>query len=384
MISNDANILADPYAVQPRMIAYGALVDELHIVVLVEQKIQDTSNKEQTNSKFKIQNTNVTIYPTHSKNKWMYVFNAIRIGKDIVQNASFTKSTAIITTQDPFETGIVGRQLSRKFNIPLHVQVHADFLSPYFIRSFLSRVRLRIAPFVLRSASAVRVVSKRIRDSLTKTYRISASRISVLPIFVDARTIEQMPVNTSLKDAFPQFQNIILMVSRLAPEKNIEMALRAFQKTARRFPDTGLIIVGSGPEQEKLEQLVAELSLEDNVHFEGERTDVVSFYKTATLFLHTSDFEGYGMALVEAAASGCPIVTTNVGLIGEALTTDNAFVCEPQDQRAVARQLGLALENKSARIHVASTAKKAARAHAYRSHDAYLEAYKKDWKRTLG
>ena len=54
-----------------------------------------------------------------------------------------------------------------------------------------------------------------------------------------------------------------------------------------------------------------------NIVFEGWQNDSLSYYKTADLFLNTSNYEGYGLTFLEAAVSGCPIVTTDVGIASE-------------------------------------------------------------------
>ena len=56
--------------------------------------------------------------------------------------------------------------------------------------------------------------------------------------------------------------------------------------------------------------------------FEGWQENLISYYKTANLFLLSSNYEGYGMTLLEAAAAGCPIISTDVGIAGELLAPE--------------------------------------------------------------
>lgn len=102
------------------------------------------------------------------------------------------------------------------------------------------------------------------------------------------------------------------MASRLVPEKDIGFALRAFKEAD--IAESGLIIVGEGPCKEVLAAEVIELDLEDRVVFVPWEKDLVSYYKTADVFLLSSTHEGYCRTLVETVASGLPFVSTDVGV----------------------------------------------------------------------
>ena len=132
-----------------------------------------------------------------------------------------------------------------------------------------------------------------------------------------------------LNQEFPKFKFIILMASRLAKEKRIDIALKAFKNVLIKFPHSGLVIAGSGEQKRALENMVIKLRLENNVVFVGWQKDLVPLYKSADLFLVTSEYEGYGMTLMEAGASGCPIVTTSVGIAktGLFINGQNSLVC---------------------------------------------------------
>ena len=107
------------------------------------------------------------------------------------------------------------------------------------------------------------------------------------------------------------------MASRLTKEKNIGMAIEAMKEVVKERPKTGLIIVGDGPEREALELKTTNYKLKTNIIFENWTDDLASYYKTADLFLLTSNYEGYGRTIIEAMAANCPIVMTDVGLAGE-------------------------------------------------------------------
>ena len=247
------------------------------------------------------------IYPTNSLSKLLYVSGAVRI-------ALALSMPAVVSTQDPFETGLVGWIISRIKKVPLHVQVHTDFLSPSYARhSFANRLRVFVAGFILRRASRIRVVSGRIKTALLQSYRLR-SPVSVLPIFVDINELQNVRADEGAAKRAESYDTKLLVVSRLEPEKNVGLAIRAFADVA---PQTAcLIIVGDGSEKENLERLAKDVGVSERIFFEGAQTPK-KYYKLASLVLMPSLYEGYGMVIIEALASGVPVLSTGVGVARE-------------------------------------------------------------------
>lgn len=104
----------------------------------------------------------------------------------------------------------------------------------------------------------------------------------------------------------------LLCVARLAPEKQVDWVLRAFEDLAKEFPDWGLSICGAGPEGPALEQLRRELPHGGRIRFLGEQdpAGLVQAYDRAGLLALASRFEGTPMVLAEAGARGVPVVCT--------------------------------------------------------------------------
>ncbi len=310
-IGSDRKLFEEGSAVLARALDYASKMEEYNVIVFSLKK-----------DKFKeLHIENLHIHPTNSSSKLLYVFDAVEIGKNL--------SVDIVSSQDPFESGLAGYKIAKKISASLQLQVHTDFLSPYFKNSLLNRLRVWIAKRIIPKADGVRVVSSVIADSLQKEFPNLKAKIDDLPIFVDIEKIINQPVEKNIKTDFPQFEQTILMASRLTKEKRIDIALQVLKKTLETFPKAGLIIAGEGPEKDNLKRLVNHTGIEKNVIFAGWQEDLVSWYKTADIFLLTSEFEGYGMTLIEAGAAGCPIITTDVGLAKTSLFLDavNSFIC---------------------------------------------------------
>ncbi|PIR97668.1 MAG: hypothetical protein COT91_00240, partial [Candidatus Doudnabacteria bacterium CG10_big_fil_rev_8_21_14_0_10_41_10] len=114
-----------------------------------------------------------------------------------------------------------------------------------------------------------------------------------------------------------------------------------------QHPKVGLVVVGDGSNSESLQRIAYKLQLQNNIIFESWSDDLVSYYKTADLFLNTSNFEGYGMTLIEAAASGCPVLTTDVGLVGDVLKEGSVEICKVGNKKCFIKKLEEILNNKA-------------------------------------
>ena len=215
----------------------------------------------------------------------------------------------IISAQDPFETGLAALLIARHFKVPFAVEMHTDFCSPAFARhSLLNRLRVILAGFVLRRAAGGYAVSERIKEDIYKKYH-AAAQFSVLPIYIDTKRftlIQRIP--------HPRFKIALLWVGRFEKEKNPMRALDALKRARREGFDVGLTFVGSGALEKILKERTHAFGLDEYVEFVGSVLNVPPYYAQADLLLVTSEYEGYGMALVEALAAGVPVLATDVGI----------------------------------------------------------------------
>ena len=116
---------------------------------------------------------------------------------------------------------------------------------------------------------------------------------------------------------------VIGTVARLSPEKNISRLLRIFKSVSRQMK-ARLIIVGGGPDEENLRGMVNGMGLADQIVFTGPLEDVASALATFDIFALTSDTEQMPFSILEAMASGLPIVATDVGDLRDMLPPENA------------------------------------------------------------
>lgn len=317
--------------------------------------------------------TRLALYPTNSRNVFRRPFDAAAIGERIIRE----RGIDCVSVQDPSESGLAGWLLKRRTGLPLHIQVHTDIFAPAFRKnSWREFVRYVIARFVIRRGDRFRVVSERIRASLL-VLGIPEARIRVLPIFVDAAAIAAAPPAPNIRDRFPEFQKIILMVARLVREKNIPLALEAFVMLLAEFSDAGLVIVGDGPEREDIGERIREWGLAKRIRMVGWQEDLLPYYRGADCYVLTSNFEGYGRSVVEAAAAGLPVVMTDVGVAGDLIRNGETGTVVPIGKSsALAQALGRVLRDPGAARAMAERAKREVLAQSPATRDEYLAHYR--------
>ena len=304
-VSNDPTIFDAASAARVRMRAYAVAIGELHIV--------SSANKDAKEE----QDGNLFLHPVHS---WK-IFRVHALAER-AHELILAHDIKVVSAQDPFEHGLAALRAVRGTNAKLHIQVHTDFLSQWFIKSgnwrssrvrmpLLNRWRRRVADEVLPKADGIRVVSERVKASLVARYDSRIPEPAVIPVAVDSVVPE--PVRLP---AHP-FTFALISVGRLEPEKRIEDILAALKLVALHYPMIGLFIVGDGSERGRLERMARHLGLVDKVIFLGERPDARALMGSAQAFIQASAYEGYGRTLIEAALAKVPIITTDVGIVGE-------------------------------------------------------------------
>lgn len=106
----------------------------------------------------------------------------------------------------------------------------------------------------------------------------------------------------------------VLFVGRLLKNKNVDILIHSIKILKNNYPDIKLIIIGEGPEKNKLEKLSNDIGLEDNIkfiNFLDNHDDVYSIMKSSKVFALPSSREGFGIVVVESNACGLPVVTVD-------------------------------------------------------------------------
>jgi len=157
---------------------------------------------------------------------------------------------------------------------------------------------------------------------------------------------ERMPVKLPLK--------YVLASARFVKKKNLETLIYGFSlaRVLGKF-DEHLVIIGDGPERQRLEELVRELGLVGIVHLPGFQSyqTLPKYYDLASLFIHVSKSEQWGLVVNEAMASGCPVVVSSACGSASQLVSHgvNGLIVDPNDPKDIARSLWELLGNEERR-----------------------------------
>ena len=199
-----------------------------------------------------------------------------------------------------------------------------------FIRdlSFPQKFYAKFMMFIsTRKSDLILTVSQFSRNEIVKYTGISAKKIKTVYIGIDKEKFKFRilpPAERSdLREKYGLPERFVLFVGNVKPHKNINGLLKAFRLLRQRVPDIELVITGR---KENLingvpgmETLLHELKLETVVHFTGfiDDADLPKFYNLAEVFIFPSLYEGFGLPPLEAMASGCPVVASNLSCIPE-------------------------------------------------------------------
>lgn len=215
-----------------------------------------------------------------------------------------------------------------------------------------------MAGSVLRKADGIRTVSYRVKDSMVKKYSNSIPEPSVIPIAVSADIPSPVPLPPH------PFTFALIAVGRLEPEKRFEDIIAAIYRLKDGYPMLGVFIVGEGRERQRLERMTRSLGLADKVIFLGARKDARALMASAQAFVQASAYEGYGMTLIEAALARVPIVTSDVGIVGEVFQGYKEVLAAPvADPTNFAAHIAWLIEDHEARRELAISAEARAKEH---------------------
>lgn len=210
------------------------------------------------------------------------------------------------------KAGFVGRWAAWLAGISVRVHTfHGHVFKGYF-GSRKTMLFLWLERITARITTRIVTLSAGLRDELAQEYRVApAKKIIVLPLSLDlAPFINIPPSDFRQQHNIPPDVPLIAVVGRLVPIKNH----RLFLDAAQRCPDFHFVIVGDG----EMRPLI-EAEKNERVHLTGWVQDMAAVYGAVDLVTITSDNEGTPVSLIEAIVAGVPVVSTDVGGVGDLL-----------------------------------------------------------------
>ena len=172
-----------------------------------------------------------------------------------------------------------------------------------------------VVTFSINESDAITAVSENLREETYKNFKIE-KEIEVIQNFVDVKRFRRKPIDAFRKVIAPNGEKILMHASNFRKIKRVNDVVKIFYEVNKKVPSK-LLLVGDGPERSSAEGLCRQLGLYDDMRFVGKQEQIEDILAIADLFLLTSEYESFGLAALEAMASGVPVVSTNAGGLPE-------------------------------------------------------------------
>jgi 1,2-diacylglycerol 3-alpha-glucosyltransferase len=286
--------------------------------------------------------------------------------RDVVALASRLASERfdLIHIHTPFVAHYAGLELGRRLGLPA-VETYHTFFEEYFHhyvplipRPLTRTFARRFTRAQCRQVEALVVPSQPMLDQL-RAYGVTV-RAEVLPTGIDLGRFRGGDGEGFRRaHGIPLERPVLVHISRVAHEKNIDFIVRSLAIVRAAVPDVLLIIAGEGPAVPHLRRLVTRLGLDANVRFVGyldRDSTLLDCYRAGDAFVFASRTETQGLVLLEALALGVPVVSTAVMGTADVLRDVRGAAVAPDDLEGFAATVVRVLGDHAHRANLAAAA----------------------------
>jgi glycosyltransferase involved in cell wall biosynthesis len=226
--------------------------------------------------------------------------------------------------------------------------------------------------WMYRSYSAIACNSKATAEDLVEWVPEVADRVSVVYNGVPVESFQNAePANKSMVLPNVNGGPVVMFVARFDPAKDHPTLLRAW----RQVPEAELVLVGDGDSRPAMQRLAIDLGISKRVHFLGRRADIPQLLKLADLYVHVSNYEGFGIAAAEAMNAGLPVIATDVPGLNE-IVKGAGMLVPPGDEEALAKSIREVLQSKQIRQRMAvASRERGAQFGIDRTVDSFIKIY---------
>ena len=317
--------------------------------------------------------------------KILFVISSLQVGGE--QRVLSILSDQLVRKNHEVDICVLSKKVEKQF--ALNRNVHVNYLNingvlKNFVRVVSIRKQARrekydvvigfaVIPSILCSFATIgvapAVVCERndpmIYSTLLKFVRSVAYRFCAGAVFqtndasecfptIKRRAIIHNPLNTSaIPERCTGTRNMrIVNTSRLVPQKNHKMLIDAFRMIATKHPEYSLVIYGDGPEKSNLQQYITDISLGDRIHILPARTDILDVIREDSVFVLSSNHEGFPNSLAEALAMGIPSISTDCRIGGPREMIEdgvNGYLVKAGDTQELSEKLDILLSDSAVR-----------------------------------
>ena len=242
-------------------------------------------------------------------------------------------------------SGFLGRIVHSKTKIPVVYTEHNIQERYHFATKFLNRLSFN-------SQSLALGVSNDVSQSILKNIKPEIPVQTLLNGVNTAHFRHDSIFKEEIKRSYNIPENAVVIgnIAVFREQKAISVWLKAFKEILNIHPDVYGILVGAGPQDEEIKELVKNLKLEERLILTGLQTNTIAYFSAMDIFMMSSVFEGLPIALLEAMSSGCAIVSTKAGGVVEAIRDErDGLLCEVGDWECLAKKCSLLIQDSGRR-----------------------------------
>lgn len=266
-------------------------------------------------------------------------------------------------------------------NIPTVVTIHDLIFMrfPLWYKSFDRKIYLKKVKYACHTASKIIAISNHTRTDLINRLQIEPERIEVIYQSISERyyfhSIKEQIDEVLTKYNLPS--KYILTVGTIEPRKNQLAVLKAINRLNLDIP---YVIIGKPTSyKSELIEFINMNRMTDQIYFLHDVPDIdlPALYQQALCMIYLSHYEGFGLPVVEAMASGCPVIASSVSCLPE-IGDDAALYCEPEDEQCLVEMLNKITSDEELRKSLSEKGKRRSQFfHPEERVNALMELYQK-------
>ncbi len=245
------------------------------------------------------------------------------------------KRTDLIYAQDPVSVGVPALCAAFLLRKPYMLKIVGDYAWEQASQRFgyagtpdafqdaeihiIAKIFRTLERFVARQAHVVVVPSKYL-GGIVRLWGVPEEKIAVIKNGIES--FQDTGSKSVIRGLFKFHGKLIISVGRLVPWKGFDLLIRILPAIKKNYPDTKLLIIGSGPLMDVLEKKSVQMGLMNDVVFTGalERDILIRYIRASDVFALNTSYEGLSHQILEVMAVGVPVVTTRVGGNPEVIT----------------------------------------------------------------
>lgn len=270
---------------------------------------------------------------------------------------TFKPDVVHVQVSDPIGLSVVS--YARKMNVPVVTTEHNQpevFTEPLHMPKLIKKpVDAMLSSYFYsrqKKSDFVTMPTKQAIDNLIlsrkKEFKVPVAAVSN---GVDLSNFKPGKASDEIYEKYKIRKNVptVVYVGRVDPEKKVGLVVDAFSKVLEKLPEAQLVIVGDGVDRLRIEQNVKKLGALKSIRILGRvlQPDLYELYRVGDVFATASEIETQGIVLIEAAASGLPLIAVNAGAVSEVcITGKNGFLCEPKNVEQISDSIYNILSDK--------------------------------------